>query len=141
LITLDDSNPTEEALITDLVLGDLINVDLEDLLTDLGLEALLPVVAPITDGVRQVLDAAKPVIRLSIPFEKSTAANGTTASVQGSLLRVEVLLPEAVTGGLAPIRDVVNQILDALGADIDGPLLSLDVAPYGASVKAPLGGL
>jgi uncharacterized repeat protein (TIGR01451 family) len=141
LITLDDTHQTEDALITDLVLGDLIHADLNDLLTDLHLEALIPVVAPITDAVNQVLAAAQPIVRLSIPFEKSTAADGTSASVQGSLLRVEVLLPEAVTGGLAPVRTVVNQILKAIGANIDGPLLSLDLAPYGASVKAPAGGL
>jgi uncharacterized repeat protein (TIGR01451 family) len=141
LITLDDTHQTEDALITDLVLGDLINANLDDLLDDLGLGALKPVVDPITDAVKQLLDAAQPVIRLSIPFSQSTAADGTSASVQGSLLRVEVLLPAAVTGGLDPVRDVVNQILDALGADIDGPLLSLDLAPYGASAKAPTGGL
>jgi uncharacterized repeat protein (TIGR01451 family) len=141
LITLDDTNPTEDALITDLVLGDLINVDLTDLLTDLGLDALIPVVEPLTDAVKQLLDAAQPVVRLSIPFEKTTAADGTAASVQGSLLRVEVILPSAVTGGLEPVRDLVNQILAALGAQIDGPLLSLDLAPYGASVTAPTGGI
>src|SRR3546814_10909084 len=50
LINLDDSNETAEATLTDLVLGDLLDLDgaalLPDLLTDLGLDALLPVVTP-----------------------------------------------------------------------------------------------
>ena len=35
----------------------------------------------------------------------------------------------------------LNQILGALGADLDGPLLQLDLGPVGASVVAPAGGI
>jgi uncharacterized repeat protein (TIGR01451 family) len=144
LVTLDEYNETVEATITDLVLGDLINVDsitiLDDLLTDLGLDALIPVVEPIEGGVRDLLNALQPIIRLSMPVEIVEEPDGTRAFVQSSLLRIEILPPEAV-GGTDPIADAVNQILAALGADTSGSLLQLDLAPTTAEAIAPLGGI
>lgn len=144
LITLDSANQSVEATITDLVLGDLLGLNdtglLEDLIVnDLGLP-LQDLLAPIDDGLLTTLNALQPVVRLSIPVQKTAAADGTSASVQASLLRVEILPPAAV-GALEPLADVLNQILGALGADLDGPLLQLDLGPLGASVVAPAGGI
>lgn len=145
LITLDDSNPTAEATLTDLVLGDLIDVDspeflLGDLLTDLGLGALIPVVEPIEDAVTTALAELQPIVRLSIPYEEVIAADGTSASVTGAILRVELLAPDAL-GATDAVAEAVNQILAAIGADISGPLLSLDLGPVAASAIAPAGGI
>ena len=60
--------------------------------------------------------------------------------MESSLLRVEILPPEAV-GETEPLADALNQILAALGADISGPLLQLDLAPTTAEAIAPLGGI
>src|SRR3546814_9143760 len=57
----------------------------------LGLDALLPVVTPIEDAVQTALAELQPVVRLSIPVDIATAADGTSASVTASLLRVEIL--------------------------------------------------
>lgn len=144
LITLDTANETTQATLTDLVLGDLLDLDsatfLTDLLADLGLEALAPLVQPVEAGLKQALAALQPVLRLSIPVEKETSADGTKASVQASLLRVE-LLPPAVVGAAEPLAGLINQIIGALGADVNRPLLSLDLGPVGAAVVAPAGGI
>jgi uncharacterized repeat protein (TIGR01451 family) len=145
VVTLDSTDETTEAALTDLVLGDLLDLSsdtgiLADLLTDLGLEALIPVVAALDGAVEGALEALVPIVRLSIPVEKVVNPNGTSASVQASLLRVEVLLPNAV-GGTEPLAALLNQILGALGADLSGPLLALDLGPVGASVVAPAGGI
>jgi uncharacterized repeat protein (TIGR01451 family) len=148
LITLDANNPTAEATITDLVLGDLLELPdsagllsgPDGLLADLGLDALIPVVAPVEDAVSTALNELQPVVRVSIPYTENVAANGTSASVEGALLRVEVL-PPAALGAAEPLADVLNQILGALGLDITEPLVFLELAPYAASVTAPAGGI
>ncbi len=147
LITLDDSNPTTDATITDLVLGDLVDVDgagalsgPNGLLADLGLDALIPVVQPIEGGVQTALAELQPIVRLSIPYSQTVAANGTSASVEGAILRVEVL-PPAALGAAEPLADVLNQILGALGLDVSEPLLFLELGPLAASVTAPAGGI
>src|SRR3546814_13811814 len=106
----------------------------------LGLDALLPVDTPIEDAVQTALAELQPVVRLSIPVDIATAADGTSASVTASLLRVEILPPEAL-GAAEPLADVLNQILGAIGADLAAPLLSLDLAPIAASAVAPAGGI
>ena len=142
-ITLDTANQTKNATITDLVLGDLLDIStpglLTDLVTDLGIP-LQDLTHPIDQALTTALNELSPVVQLSIPVSKHTAADGTSASVQASLLRVQVLPPAAV-GASVPLRDALNQILGALGAEITKPLLSLDVAPVGASVVAPAGGI
>src|SRR3546814_14749159 len=105
----------------------------------LGLDALLPVVTPIEDAVQTALAELQPVVRLSIPVDIATAADGTSASVTASLLRVEILPPEAL-GAAEPLADVLNQILGAIGAALAAPLLSLDLAPIPARAAAPAGG-
>ena len=144
IITLDTENETFEAALTDLVLGDLLDLDgaalLPDLLNDLGLGGLIPIVEPIEDAVQTALRELQPVVRLSIPVVKQANPDGTTASVQASLLRVEIL-PPAALGAAQPLADILNQILGALGADLGGPLLKLDLGPLGASVVAPAGGI
>jgi uncharacterized repeat protein (TIGR01451 family) len=144
LITLDTANQTKDATITDLVLGDLLDLSnpqlVGDLLDDLGLGALKDTLGTALDQVlAQALSAVQPIVRLSIPVDKETSPDGTHASVAASLLRVEVLLPTAV-GATQPLAGLVNQILQALGAKVDS-LLTLDVGPVGAEVKAPVGGL
>jgi uncharacterized repeat protein (TIGR01451 family) len=144
LITLDSANQTKDATITDLVLGDLLGLTSTGLLTDLVNDLGLPLDAltvPLDDTLSQALSALQPIVRLSIPVDKETSADGTHASVAAALLRVEVLLPSAV-GATGPLADALQTILDALGTDIaDQPLLTLDVGPVGAEVKAPVGGL
>jgi uncharacterized repeat protein (TIGR01451 family) len=146
LIVLDDDNPTEDAVLTDLVLGDLLDLDspeflLADLLDDLGLGGLLDdVVEPVEDALTTALGELQPIVRLSIPYEEAIAADGTSASVTGAILRVE-LLPPAALGAAEPLADLVNQILAAIGADIAGPLLSLDLGPVSAEAVAPAGGI
>jgi uncharacterized repeat protein (TIGR01451 family) len=142
-ITLDTANQTKNATITDLVLGDLLNISTPGLLTDLVTDLGLPLdqlTHPIDQTLTTALNELSPVVQLSIPVSKQASADGTTASVQASLLRIQVLPPAAV-GASAPLRDALNQILGALGASITKPLLSLDVAPVGASVVAPAGGI
>lgn len=144
LITLDSANQSAEATITDLVLGDLLGLNttglLQDLLeNDLGLP-LGDLLGPLDDALLTALNALQPIVRLSIPVQKTAAPDGTSASVQASLLRVEVLPPAAV-GATQPLADLLNQILGALGADLDGPLLQIDLGPVGASVVAPAGGI
>ena len=143
LITLDSSHKTQDAVITDLLLGNLLDLStpglLTDFVTDLGLP-LQDLLHPIDQALTTALNELQPIVRLSIPLTKTVAADGTSASVQAALLRVEVLLPTAA-GAAEPLRDGLNQILGALGADIDGPLLSLDLGPVGASVVAPAGGI
>jgi uncharacterized repeat protein (TIGR01451 family) len=143
LITLDSSHKTQDATITDLLLGNLLDISSPGLLTDLVNDLGLPLgdlTHPIDQALTTALGELQPIVRLSIPLSKTASADGTHASVQAALLRVEVLLPSAL-GAAAPLRDGLNQILDALGADIDGPLLSLDLGPVGASVVAPAGGI
>ena len=147
LITLDDSNPTVDATITDLVLGDLIDVDGAGalsgpggLLDDLGLGALNPVVNPVESGVQDALTELQPIIRLSIPYTETVNPNGTAASVEGAILRVEVL-PPAALGAAEPLAEVLNQILGALGANVSQPLLFLELGPVAAAVTAPAGGI
>lgn len=147
LITLDSTNPTVDATITDLVLGDLFDLSGPGLLTgpgglleDLGLGALIPVVAPIEDAVQTALAALQPVVRLSIPYQEQIAADGTSASVTGSLLLVEVLAPGAV-GATEPLADLLNQILTALVGNITDPLVRVELAPLAAAVTAPAGGI
>lgn len=147
LITLDDSNPTVDATITDLVLGDLIDVDGPGLISgpgglldDLGLGALNPVVNPIEAGVQTALTELQPIVRLSIPYEETINPNGTSASVEGAILRVEVL-PPAALGAAEPLAEVLNQIIGALGANVSQPLLFLELGPLAASVTAPAGGI
>ncbi|MDP1819419.1 MAG: hypothetical protein Q8K58_05920 [Acidimicrobiales bacterium] len=144
LITLDSTDESVEATITDLVLGDLLDLEapgtLADLLADLDLEALLPVVAPVEDALQTALSELQPVVRLSVPVQKTVSADGTQASVQASILRVE-LLPPAAVGASEPLADLLNQILDALGAETSERLLVLDLGPVGASVVAPAGGI
>jgi uncharacterized repeat protein (TIGR01451 family) len=147
LITLDDSNPTVDATITDLVLGDLLDLEgpgllsgANGLLEDLGLGALNAVVGPVEDAVQTALAELQPIVRLSIPYEETINPDGTSASVEGAILRVEVL-PPAALGATEPLADVLNQILAGLGADLGGPLLQLELAPLAAAVTAPAGGI
>ncbi len=144
IITLDGANPDTEAQLTDLVLGDLLGLNtsglLTDLVLDLGLDPLVDLTAPIDDALAQALAALQPIIKVSIPFAEAAAADGTSASVSGAIVKVELLLPTA-EGAAAPLRDGLNQILEALGADIDGSLLEVQVGPFGASVVAPAGGI
>jgi|GEM_PF-7089929 uncharacterized repeat protein (TIGR01451 family) len=153
LITLDQRNETGEAVITDLVLGDLIDLDseealLEDLLLDLGLPAeLAGAFGDVEDAVViEALAALQPIVRLSMPYSETIAADGTSASVEGALLRVEVLPPDPFPAGqldpvLEPLRDGINQFLEALGAELGEPIVQLDLAPFAASVEAPAGGI
>jgi uncharacterized repeat protein (TIGR01451 family) len=143
LITLDSANQTKNATLTDLVLGDLLDISTPGLLTDLVNDLGLPLdqlTHPIDQALTTALNELSPVVQLSIPVTKHTAPDGTSASVQASLLRIQVL-PPAALGASAPLRDALNQILGALGASITKPLLSLDVGPVGASVVAPAGGI
>jgi len=151
LITLDQRDETAEATLTDLVLGDLVDLEsdeslLADLIADLGLPGDIgAALVAIEDQVIAILADAQPIVRLSMPYAESIDPNGLFAEVSGSLLRVEVLPPDAVApGALAgltePLADAVNQILAALGADV-GPLLQLDLAPFAARVEAPAGGV
>ncbi len=145
IITLDTANETVDAALTDLLLGNLIPglTDagfLTDLLDDLGLGDLAVLVQPLEGAIATILTELQPVVRLSIPVQKVTSPDGTAASVQASLLRVELLPPNAI-GASEPLAGLVNQVLAALGADIGGPLLALDLGPVGASVVAPAGGI
>lgn len=144
LITLDAWNETEDATITELTLGDLVNLTdasaLGDLLTDLGLEALIPVVAPIETAVQEALAALQPVVRISMPYEETIAADGTAASADAALLRIEVLPPGAV-GASEPLAEVLNQILAALTLDTSNALLVAELAPLSVAVTAPAGGI
>ncbi|MFP5254574.1 MAG: hypothetical protein ACLGI8_01865 [Acidimicrobiia bacterium] len=153
LITLDQRDETVEAAITDLVLADLIDLDseealLEDVLLDLGLPAELAAAFGDAEDavVIEALASLQPIVRLSMPYEESIAADGTSASVSGALLRVEVLPPDPFPAGqldpaLEPLRDGINQFLAALGAEIENPLVQLDLAPFAAAVEAPAGGI
>jgi uncharacterized repeat protein (TIGR01451 family) len=143
LITLDTANQTKDATLTDLVLGDLLDISTPGLLTNLVNDLGLPLdqlTHPIDQALTTALNALQPVVRLSIPVVKTVNPNGTSASVQAALVRIE-LLPPSVLGAAQPLADALNQILGALGADISAPLLSLDVGPVGASVVAPAGGI
>jgi uncharacterized repeat protein (TIGR01451 family) len=144
LITLDAWNQTEDATITELTLGDLINLGdaslVADLLTDLGLDPLIPVGQPAEDALKEALAALQPVVRISMPYDEDIAADGTSASAVASLLRIEVLAPDAVGAG-EPLADVLNQILAALTADVTQPLLQLDLAPISVEAVAPAGGI
>jgi uncharacterized repeat protein (TIGR01451 family) len=147
IITLVSGNDPVDAQLLDLNLLDLLDLDSDtgfvaDLLTDLGLEALVPVVDPVEGAVEDVLLTLSPVARLDIPTVIEEAPDGTRASVTGALLRVQLLAPDAPSTPLDPVVDqVLNAILGALGADTDQPLLSLQVAPYGAEAEAPAGGI
>lgn len=162
LITLDQRDETAEATITDLVLGDLIDIDGElvaDLIADLGLPAeLLLLLDPLEDEIQNLIGSLQPVVRLSMPYDESIDPAGTFAEASGSLLRVEVLAPDAVPefdpeSPLAPLFDalatavptikaeVLDPILDAIGADLGAPLVQLDLAPFAARVEAPAGGI
>lgn len=144
IITLDSDHQTTDAVLTDLVLGDLLDLaapgTVMDLLDDLGLGALEPLITPIESAIQTALAELQPVVRLSIPLSKTATADGTQASVSASILRVEILPPNAL-GAAEPLAALLNQIVGALGADLDGPLLALDLGPLGASVVAPAGGI
>lgn len=144
LITLDAWNETEDATITELTLGDLINLEdasmVADLLTDLGLEPLIPVGAPAETALQEALAALQPIVRISMPYEETVAADGTAASADAALLRIEVLPPDAV-GETEPLAEVLNQILAALTLDVSAPLLFLELAPLAVAVTAPAGGI
>lgn len=151
LITLVSGNEPVDAQLLDLNLLDLLDLSgdtgfLADLLTDLLGSAAQPLIdgliAPIEAAVEMILAELTPVARLSIPTEIVEAANGTSASVEGALLRLELLAPDAPQTSTTPlVNDIVNAILGALGADTSKPLLSLNVAPYRALAVAPAGGI
>jgi uncharacterized repeat protein (TIGR01451 family) len=113
VITLE-ANEVEQETLIGLALGDL-------------LDGLDPLLAPL-----------QPVVRLSIPVTKNAAADGTTASVQASLLRIEILPPDITDNPLAP---VLIPLFEALGLDLTEPLGEINLAPMAASVVAPAGGL
>ena len=144
LVTLEGENQSTEATITDLVLSDLLDISTPGLLTDLIEDDLgIPLgdlTGPIDDGLTTLLNSLQPVVRVSIPIEKTTTPDGTQAHVAASIVRVEVLPPEAL-GATEPLADGINEILAALGADIGGSLLTLDIGPMAATVKAPAGGI
>jgi uncharacterized repeat protein (TIGR01451 family) len=139
-----------DAQLLDLNVLDLLDVDtttgfVSDLLLDLLGPAAQPlidsIIDPIDDAVEMALEALHPIARLSIPLDKQMAADGTSASVKGALLKVELIVP-LTSSPLAPVvDDVVNAILDALGADISKPLVDLEVAPFEGKVTAPAGGI
>jgi len=153
LITLDQRNETGEATITDLVLGDLVDFGsdpslLADLVTDIGLpQALADALGTVEDEVLvTLLESLQPAVRVSMPYRESIAADGTSASVEGALLRVEVLAPDALPAGvldpaLEPLRGALDQLLGALGGDTANALVHLDLAPFAAAVQAPAGGI
>lgn len=153
LITLDQRNETGEATITDLVLGDLVDFGsdpslLADLVTDLGLpQELADALGTVEDEVLvTLLESLQPVVRVSMPYTERLAADGTSASVEGALLRVEVLAPDALPAGvldpaLEPLRGGLDQLLGALGGDTANALVHLDLAPFAAAVEAPAGGI
>jgi len=153
LITLDQRNETGEATITDLVLGDLVDFGsdpslLADLVTDIGLpQELADALGTVEDEVLvTLLESLQPVVRVSMPYSESIAADGTSASVEGALLRVEVLAPDALPAGvldpaLEPLRGALDQLLGALGGDTANALVHLDLAPFAAAVQAPAGGI
>ncbi|MGV3760592.1 MAG: DUF7507 domain-containing protein, partial [Actinomycetota bacterium] len=153
LITLDQRNETGEATITDLVLGDLIDFEsdptlLGDLALDLGLpQELADLLGQVEDqAVVELLASLQPIVKVSMPYEEAIAADGTSASVSGALLRVEVLAPEVLPEGALlevtqAVRDGINQVLAALGAETENALVQLDLAPFAAAVEAPAGGL
>lgn len=99
------------------------------------------------DAVNTILAEAAPIARISIPLEKVVEPDGTEASVQGSLLRVEVLPPDVISEAetiavIGPqVADVLQTLLGGLGLDVDEPLAAVNVAPFGASVVAPAGGI
>ncbi|MDQ2650567.1 MAG: DUF11 domain-containing protein [Actinomycetota bacterium] len=151
LINLSSGNAPVPAELTELNLLDLLDMDLTtDLVADLLLDVLGPaaqplidaLTGPIVDAVETVLETLSPVAMLSIPTEIVEAADGTSASVEGALLRVELLAPSAPSTPLDPlVDDVLNAILGALGADTGEPLLAVNVAPYEGNVVAPAGGI
>lgn len=153
LITLDQRNETGEATITDLVLGDLVDFGsdpslLADLVADLGLpQELAEALGTVEDEVLvTLLESLQPVVRVSMPYTERLAADGTSASVEGALLRVEVLAPDALPAGvldpvLEPLRGGLDQLLGALGGDTANALVHLDLAPFAAAVEAPAGGI
>lgn len=107
-----------------------------------------PVVAPllgikvsdILGALAVVLDGLAPVVKISVPVTKNVAADDTSASVQASLLKVEILPPQ-IDGLLQPVADLLTTVLGALGLDVTQPLLTLELAPIQASANAPAGGL
>lgn len=105
----------------------------EEALIDLGLTDLFGALDPL-------LALVQPVVRVSVPLTKNVAADGTSASVSGALLHLEILTPQP-TGPLAPVLELLTDLLANLGLDFTQPLLSLDLAPFSASATAPAGGL
>ncbi|HJR26121.1 MAG TPA: hypothetical protein VJ804_11640 [Acidimicrobiales bacterium] len=146
VINLDgDGTSTHEASLTEIALGDLLGLTdvgaLTNLFNDLGIP-LGPLTDALDDLVLQVLDTIVPVVKLSIPVVKETAADGTFARVEASILRVELLPPDLLPGGpLNPVNELVNQVLAALGADTSDPLVQLDLGPLAAEAVAPAGGI
>ena len=153
LITLDERNETGEAAITDLVLGDLVDFGsdpslLADLVTDLGLpQEVADALGTVEDEVLvTLLESLQPVARVSMPYTERLTPDGTSASVEGALLRVEVLAPDALPAGvldpaLEPVRGALDQLLGALGGDTANALVHLDLAPFAAAAQAPAGGI
>ncbi|MBA2280983.1 MAG: DUF11 domain-containing protein, partial [Acidimicrobiia bacterium] len=92
------------------------------------------------DGLDPLLAPLQPIVRLSIPVTKTVAPDGTSASVDAALLRIEILPPAAV-GATEPLAEVLNQLLAALGLDLTQPLGFIELAPLSASVVAPVGGI
>lgn len=147
-IVVLEANDVEEVTLTGLLLSDIVGGDLDDtvsdLLGDLSLQDLTALLAQL--GVLDILDVSdlladlQPVVRLSIPVSITEAADGTLARVDASLLRVEVLPPD-VAGLTQPLADVLSQVLDALGLDIDEPLATVELAPVHAEAIAPAGGI
>lgn len=91
-------------------------------------------------GLDPLLDPLQPVVKLSIPVDRQEAADGTSASVEASLLRVEILPPD-VSGLSEPLADLLTTILGALDLDITSPLAQIDLGPMHAAVNAPAGGI
>jgi uncharacterized repeat protein (TIGR01451 family) len=104
-----------------------VGLALTDLIGDLG--ALEPLLGPL-----------EPLVRLSVPVTRTTAADGTSARVEATLLRIEILPPD-VSGELDPVADALAQLLAALGLDVGEPLGLIELGPMVASVVAPAGGL
>ena len=98
------------------------------------------VLGDLLDGLDVLLAPLQPVVRLSIPVTKTVAADGTSASVSASLLQIEILPPDSLEL-LAPVRDLLNTLLGAIGLDITQPLGVIELAPISASVQAPAGGI
>ncbi len=144
IIVLDETNQTTEAALTDIALGDLLGLTdtgaLTNLFTDLGIP-LGPLTDALDDLVLAALNEISPAVRLTLPLDKIEEPDGTRARVEAAILRIQVLPPELLGNALDPVNVLVNEILGALGANTDEPLVNIDLGPLAAEAIAPVGGI